>query len=112
MELLTVKEVSKILKVNVNYIYKLMNKGYLKYLVLGSKKITNFELERFLREAQGKDFSDLENVKQLDFNIKNNTYFKKSNKEFIQNLKFICDLKKDGYITQYEFEKAKKKIFE
>lgn len=65
MELLTVKEVSKKLKVNVNYVYSLMNKGYLNYLVLGSKKVTDFELERFLRESQGKDFTDLDNVKEM-----------------------------------------------
>ena len=65
MELLTVKEVSKKLKVNVNYVYSLMNKGYLNYLVLGSKKVTDFELERFLRESQGKDFTDLDNVKDI-----------------------------------------------
>ena len=65
MELLTVKEVSKKLKVNVNYVYSLMNKGYLNYLVLGSKKVTDFELERFLKEAEGKDFTDLDNVKEM-----------------------------------------------
>lgn len=38
MELLIVKEVAKRLKVNSNYVYNLMNKGYLNYVVLGSKK--------------------------------------------------------------------------
>jgi excisionase family DNA binding protein len=65
MKLLTVKEVSKVLRVNPSYVYELMNKGHLNYLVLGSKKVTDFELERFLGEAQGKDFSDLNNVTQL-----------------------------------------------
>ena len=66
MELLTVKEVAKRLKVNPNYVYKLMNKGYIQYLVLGKKKITDFELERFLRESQGKDFTDLDNIKEIE----------------------------------------------
>lgn len=66
MELLTVKEVAKRLKVNPNYVYKLMNKGYIQYLVLGKKKITDFELERFLRESQGKDFTDLGNIKEIE----------------------------------------------
>lgn len=66
MKLLTVKEVSKVLRVNPAYVYELMNKGHLNYLILGSKKVTDFELERFLKEAQGKDFSDLNNVKELN----------------------------------------------
>ncbi|CUO90919.1 DNA binding domain%2C excisionase family protein [Clostridium baratii] len=65
MELLTVKEVSKKLKVNVNYVYQLMNKGHLTYLILGSKKIADFELDRFIKEAQGKDFSNLDNIRNL-----------------------------------------------
>ncbi|MBS5305786.1 MULTISPECIES: helix-turn-helix domain-containing protein [Clostridium] len=65
MKLLTVKEVSKVLRVNPSYVYELMKKGHLNYLVLGSKKVTDFELERFLKEAQGKDFSDLDNITQL-----------------------------------------------
>lgn len=65
MELLTVKDVAKKLKVNVNYVYSLMNKGYLQYLILGSKKITDIELERFIKEAQGKDFSDLNDIKEV-----------------------------------------------
>lgn len=65
MELLTIKGVSKKIKVNVNYVYSLMNKGYLNYLVLGSKKVTDFELERFLRKSEGKDFTDLGNVKEI-----------------------------------------------
>lgn len=66
MELLTVKEVAKKLKVNPNCVYELMKAGHLNYLVLGSKKVTDFELQRFLKEAQGKDFTDLKNVKNLE----------------------------------------------
>mgnify|MGYP002673165859 CR=1 FL=1 len=62
MELLTIKEVSKILKVNVNLVYDIIKTGHLKALKLGSLKVTSFELERFIREASGKDFSDLNNV--------------------------------------------------
>lgn len=65
MELLTVKEVAKRLKVNPTYVYKLINKGYIQCLILGKKKVTDFELERFLRESQGKDFTDLDNVKEM-----------------------------------------------
>ncbi|EDT16222.1 helix-turn-helix domain-containing protein [Clostridium perfringens] len=66
MELLTVKEVAKKLKVNPTCVYGLMKAGHLNYLILGSKKVTDFELQRFLKEAQGKDFTDLNNVKNLE----------------------------------------------
>lgn len=62
MELFTIKEVSKKLKINVNLVYALIKAGHLKALKLGALKVTSFELERFIREASGKDFSDLNNV--------------------------------------------------
>lgn len=62
MELFTIKEVSKKLKINVNLVYSLIKAGHLQALKLGSQKITSYELERFIREASGKDFSDLNNV--------------------------------------------------
>lgn len=62
MELLTVKEVSEVLKVNVNLVYALIKAGHLQGLKLGATKVTSFELERFIKEASGKDFSDLNNV--------------------------------------------------
>lgn len=65
MELLTVREVSKKLKMNANDTYKLINKGYIKYLKLGSIKIPDFELDRFMHESIGKDFSDLDNVTDI-----------------------------------------------
>ena len=46
--LYTAKEVSKILLVNVNTVYDLMNSGALPYLVLGSKKIRGTDLQRFI----------------------------------------------------------------
>lgn len=64
MELLTVKEVSKILKVNTNLVYALIKTKHLQGLKLGSTKVTSYELDRFVREASGKDFSDLNNVKE------------------------------------------------
>lgn len=60
--LLTVKEVSERLKVNVNYVYELIKKGHIEALKLGSMKITNAELDRFILAANGNDFSDLDNV--------------------------------------------------
>lgn len=65
--LYTVKEVAAILKVNKNAIYDLIRKGHLKALKLGSLKVTYFELERFLEKYNGKDMSDLDNIKELEF---------------------------------------------
>lgn len=65
MELYTIQEVAKKLKVNANYVYELIKHGHLIALKLGSKKVTSVELERFIRWCNGKDFSDLDNVKEL-----------------------------------------------
>lgn len=68
--LLTVKEVAERLRVNVNYVYELIKKGHIEALRLGSMKITNAELDRFISNASGNDFSDLENVVPLE-NLQN-----------------------------------------
>jgi excisionase family DNA binding protein len=65
--LYTVKEVAAILKVNKNAVYDLIRKGHLKALKLGSLKVTYFELVRFLKEYNGKDMSDLDNIRDLSF---------------------------------------------
>lgn len=66
MYLLTIKDVSKILKVNVSFVYDLIKKGHLQALKLGSMKVTNIELDRFISSASGNDFSNLDNVISLD----------------------------------------------
>lgn len=66
MELFTIKEVSKKLKLNVSDTYKLIKAGHLQALKLGALKVTSLELDRFIKDASGKDFSDLNNVKELD----------------------------------------------
>lgn len=63
--LYTVEELATILKVNKNYVYDLIKKGHLIGLKLGRIKVTRFELLRFLRNYNGKDLSDLDNVKTL-----------------------------------------------
>lgn len=63
--LYTVEEVAAILKVNKNKVYDLIRKGYLTALKLGRYKVTKFELIRFLKEYNGKDLSDLDNIKEL-----------------------------------------------
>ena len=65
-ELLTVKEVSKILKVNVHRVYDLVRAGMLPALKLGSLKIRKSSLEKFLEEYEGMDISDVNNIKPID----------------------------------------------
>ena len=69
MELFTIREVSKRLKMNTSDTYKLIKSGNLQALKLGSLKVTSYELERFIREATGQDFTDLSNVTELDISI-------------------------------------------
>ena len=61
----TVKEVAKLLHSSPNYIYDLINKGYLPAIKLGSVKVLKSSLERFLIQNEGKDLSDIDNIKSL-----------------------------------------------
>jgi len=65
--LLSVADASKRLDSSRNAVYELINNGYLKALKLGSLKIRNSEINRFLQEFEGKDLSDLSNIKSLNF---------------------------------------------
>lgn len=68
IELLNISEVAKKLKVNKNTVYNLIKSRHLSALKLGSLKVTSFELERFILSSVGKDFTDLNNVKDLNYN--------------------------------------------
>ena len=61
-KLYTVKEVAKIMKVNVHRVYDLIRAGLLPALKLGSIKIRKESLEEFLRKYDGKDLTDLNNI--------------------------------------------------
>ena len=65
----TIQEVAKILHSSPNYIYTLIEKGYLPALKLGSTKILKSTLEKFLIENEGNDLSDLTNIKKLTANV-------------------------------------------
>lgn len=65
MELLTVQQVAKKLKVNKNTVYRLIKKGYITALKLGSLKVATTEVDRFIEFSIGKDFTDLDNVTEL-----------------------------------------------
>ncbi len=62
----TVKEVAKLLHCSPNYIYGLIEKGYLPAIKLGSIKVLKESLDKFLIENQGNDLSDINNIKKLD----------------------------------------------
>lgn len=63
--LYTVRETAKLLKVNPNYVYDLIKKEMLPALKLGSFKIRKTSLLNFLKENEGKDMTDLNNIKEL-----------------------------------------------
>ncbi len=64
----TVKEVAKLLHCSPNYIYELIEKGFLPAIKLGSFKVLKSSLDKFLIENQGNDLSDVNNIKKLDLN--------------------------------------------
>ena len=68
----TVQEVATILHSSPNYIYSLRNKGYLPAIKLGSIKVLKKTLENFLIINEGNDLSDLNNIKKLVMEDKNN----------------------------------------
>ena len=63
--LYTVSEVAKLIKTNPAYVYKLIKTGLLPVLKLGSMKVRKIALEEFLAKYEGKDLTDLKNIKQL-----------------------------------------------
>jgi excisionase family DNA binding protein len=65
MELFTVKEAAEKLKTNTNTVYKLIRGQHITALKLGRYKIPDYELERFIKENQGMDITDLDNIKPL-----------------------------------------------
>ena len=67
----TVQEVAKILHSSPNYIYSLIDKGYLPAIKLGSIKILKSTLEKFLIENEGKDLSNINDIKKIPTNNSN-----------------------------------------
>lgn len=63
--LYTVKEVSVLLKCNVDYVHKLRKSGLLPFLKLGSYKCRRQALEDFLEKYESFDLTDPDNVKEL-----------------------------------------------
>ncbi len=63
--LYTIQETSKILGTNINKVYDLINYGFLPALKLGRLKVRKNTLMKFLEINEGKDLTDLNNVKKL-----------------------------------------------
>lgn len=64
--LLTVPQTAKLIHTDVNKVRGFIRSGKLKALKLGELKIRREEIDRFLKEAEGQDYSDLNNIKRLD----------------------------------------------
>lgn len=61
-QIMTVKEASKLLQCNTNYVYKLIKAGILPAIELGRVKILKSDLYEMLRKYKGCDLSDPENI--------------------------------------------------
>lgn len=59
------QETAKILHSSPNYIYELVKKGKLKAVKLKSIKILKSTLEDFLKENEGNDLSDIDNIRKI-----------------------------------------------
>lgn len=62
----TVKQVSEILHTNTTYVYELIKKGFLPAMKLGTLKVRKSSLEKFLEQSEGKDLTDLDNVREIE----------------------------------------------
>ena len=68
----TVHEVSSILHSSQKYIYELIRKGYLPAIKVGSLKVLKSSLERFLIQNEGKDLSNLSDIKKIVIEVEVN----------------------------------------
>lgn len=64
--LYTVREISELLKTNVDYVHKLRRAGLLPFLKIGQYKVRKESLELFLKKHEGKDLTDPFHVKELN----------------------------------------------
>ena len=121
----TTQEVAKILHSSPNYIYELINKGKLKAIKLKSFKICKSTLEEFLKENEGNDLSDIDNVKKIaeyvdycEVNLKYNTRrtYKTIMEKYLKpelgkyRLSSLSSVKLNSFIVElcnkYNFKKA------
>lgn len=65
--LYTVSETAKLLKINRNSVYDLLRNNIIRGIKIGSLKITRKELLEFLENNNGKDLTNLDDIKDLNF---------------------------------------------
>jgi len=65
--LYTVVETAKLIKSNPAYVYALIKAGLIPVLKLGSYKIRKQSLDEFLEKYEGKDLTEPNDIKNLDF---------------------------------------------
>lgn len=65
-ELLTVKEVSEVLKTNVTYVHKLRKAGLLPFLKIGCYKCRSETLSDFLARYEGYDLTDPSQIRLME----------------------------------------------
>lgn len=63
--LLTVTQAASLLQTQENAVYSLIKAGKVRALKLGNLKIRRQEIDRFLAEGEGYDFSDPQHVRPL-----------------------------------------------
>lgn len=68
----TVAEVSRLLGVNRNKVYDLINSGLIKTIKFGRTKITNESLQSFLSTYDGYNLDDLNNIYPVQSELDNN----------------------------------------
>ena len=66
--LYTVKEVSELLHTNTTYVYSLIKIGLLPVMKLGTYKIRKDSLNKFIKDCEGKDLTDPNNISIIELN--------------------------------------------
>lgn len=61
----TVKQVSQLLHTNGSFVYELIRRGFLPAIKLCSLRVRREALEEFLREHEGQDLSNLDDIKSI-----------------------------------------------
>ncbi|MGN1329151.1 MAG: helix-turn-helix domain-containing protein [Eubacterium sp.] len=61
--LYTITEVAKLLKINRNFVYTLINTGHIRSIKLGCRKVTRKSLLEFLENYDGLNFDEIMAVK-------------------------------------------------
>ena len=73
-ELLTVKEVSEVLKTNVTYVHKLRKAGLLPFLKIGCYKCRREALDEFLRTYECYDLTNPDDIRRMECKCSNQSH--------------------------------------